>query len=58
MANKTKEYMFTVTMQVKVKSKLSLEDAMDEFGNECSYELPSTENVEVVETEWIDTEQT
>ena len=54
---KEKEYSFTVTIQVKVKSKLSLQDAKEEFGNECGYELPSTENVQVVETEWLDTEQ-
>ena len=54
---KEKEYTLTVTIQVKVKSKLSLQDTIDEFGNECSYELPSTENVEVVDTEWLDTEE-
>lgn len=44
-----------ITVAVKVKSNLSLEDTIDEFGSECSYDFPSTENVEVVSTEWLDT---
>lgn len=44
-----------ITIAVKVKSNLSLEDAIDELGSECAYEIPSTDNVEVVKTEWLDT---
>lgn len=44
-----------ITIAVKVKSKLSLEEAIDELGSECAYEIPSTDNVTVVSTEWLDT---
>lgn len=44
-----------ITIAVKIKSKLSLEDTIDELGSECSYDFPSTENVEVVSQEWLDT---
>lgn len=44
-----------VIIAIKVKSNMSLENTIDEFGGECNYNFPSTENVEVVNTEWIDT---
>lgn len=44
-----------ITIAVKVKSKLSLEETIDELGSECAYEIPSTDNVTVVSTEWLDT---
>ena len=44
-----------ITIAVKVKSKLNLEDTIDELGSECAYEIPSTNNVTVVSTEWLDT---
>jgi hypothetical protein len=50
------EYTLTVTISVKVKTNLSIEDAIDEFGSECNYDFPSTENVEVVSSQWLDTE--
>jgi len=51
------EYTFKVTISVKVKTDLPMEAAIDEFGGDCEYELPSTDNVKVVSTEWLDTEQ-
>jgi len=50
------EFTFTVTFSVKVKTDLSIENAIDEFGSNCNYELPSTDNVKVISTEWLDTE--
>lgn len=45
-----------VTIKVVVKSDLSFEDMIDEIGSECAYEFPSTDNVKVISTEWLDTE--
>jgi hypothetical protein len=50
------EYNFTVTFSVMVKTDLPMQEAIDEFGSNCDYELPSTDNVKVVSTEWLDTE--
>lgn len=44
-----------ITIAVRVKSKLPLEEAIDELGSECAYEIPSTDNVKVTSTEWLDT---
>lgn len=44
-----------VTICVSVESDLSLEELIDEFGSECEYDFPSTENVKVLNQEWLDT---
>lgn len=44
-----------ITIKVKVKSDLPVDELIDELGSECSYDFPSTENVEVVSQEWLDT---
>jgi hypothetical protein len=48
-----KKYIFAVTILVNVETKLELREAIDEFSCECPYDLPSTENVQVVNTEWV-----
>lgn len=44
-----------ITIAVKVKSDLPIEEVIDEFGSECSYDFSSTNNVKVVNQEWLDT---
>ena len=44
-----------ITIKVKVKYDLPVDELIDELGSECSYDFPSTENVEVVSQEWLDT---
>jgi len=50
------EHTLKITIMVKVTTDLSFEDAVDEIGSECEYDFPSTDNVKVVSTEWLDTE--
>lgn len=51
------KHTLAITVYVTVESSLeSLEDLIDEFGSECSYEFPSTDNVKVIGCQWIDTE--
>lgn len=45
-----------VTTYVTVETDLGYQEMIDEFGSECSYEFPSTDNVKVTKLEWIDTE--
>lgn len=44
-----------IVVKVEIKSDLPLEAAIDELNSECAYEIPSTDNVRVVGTEWLDT---
>lgn len=44
-----------ITIKVQVKSDLDKQEIIDELSSECYYDFPSTENVEVVNTEWLDT---
>lgn len=45
-----KTYNLTVTVSIKVKSNLSIEDTIDQFGSETEYTFEDTENVQVIET--------
>lgn len=49
--NKKKEYTITIVISIKVKSKLKYQDMINEFGQECDYNIPSTNNVKVINTE-------
>ncbi len=44
-----------VTIKVEVSTKLSPAAAIEEFTENCEYFLQSTDNVEVIETEWEET---
>lgn len=45
-----------VHAMVEVESELSPHQAMEEFQNNCMYTFEDTENVQVIQTEWRETE--
>ena len=49
-----KTYNLTVTVNIKVKSNLPIEDVIDKFGSETDYSFSSTDEVEVIETEILE----
>ena len=49
-----KTHYLTVTVNIKVKSNLSIEDVIDQFGSETDYNFSSTDEVEVIETEILE----
>lgn len=49
-----KTHYITVTVQIKVQSNLSIEDIIDQFGNDTDYNFTDTEDVEVMETEILE----
>ena len=49
-----KTYKLTVTVNIKVKSNLPIEDVIDQFGSETDYNFNSTDEVEVIETEILE----
>ena len=49
-----KTHYLTVTVNIKVKSNLSIEDIIDQFGSETDYNFSSTDEVEVIETEILE----
>jgi hypothetical protein len=50
-----KHYKIKVLIEVEVSSEYNnIEDVIDEFGAETDYSLPSTENVEVRNTEILE----
>ena len=51
-----KTYNLTVTVSIKVKSNLSIEDVIDQFGNETDYNFESTDEVKVIDTEILEVE--
>jgi hypothetical protein len=51
-----KEYVFHVNVKVKVQTELSPEEAKEEFEQESMYNFDSTENVTVLDTEFLETE--
>ena len=51
-----KTHYLTVTVNIKVKSNLSKEDIIDQFGSETDYTFESTDDVEVLETEILEVE--
>lgn len=50
------EHTFKVTILVKVKTDLDVDEALEELTSDCYYDFPSTDNVEVVNTRWEETE--
>lgn len=50
-----KTHTLYVTIKVRVESELEIESVIDELSQDSYYDFGSTENVSVVETEWIDT---
>lgn len=55
---KKSKFKLLVTIAVEVESDFTaLADVVDEFGSDCDYSLPSTDNVKVLNTEWLDTER-
>ena len=49
-----KTHYLTVTVNIEVKSNLSIEDIRDQFGSETDYNFSSTDEVEVIETEILE----
>ena len=49
-----KTYNLTVTVNIKVKSNLPIEDIIDQFGSETDYNFSGTDEVEVIETEILE----
>lgn len=49
-----KTYNLAVTVNIKVKSNLPIEDVIDQFGSETDYNFCSTDEVEVIETEILE----
>ena len=48
------KHRLTITIDVWVESNLDIEELINEFSQESQYEINSTENIEVVHTEWMD----
>jgi hypothetical protein len=46
---------FWAIIEIEVDSNLSDDEAVRELSKECAYEIPSTKNVRVVGTEWLET---
>lgn len=44
-----------IKVKLEVNEDASIEDTIDEFSWESSYEFPSTKNIKVINTEWLDT---
>lgn len=42
-------------VKIEVISELPIEDLIDELGSESYYTIDGTDNIEVIETEWLDT---
>ena len=51
-----KTHTLTITVNIKVKSNLSYEKLVDEFGSEVDYTFESTDNVKVLETSILEVE--
>lgn len=52
-------YILYAVVRVKVESDLEdVESVIDEFEQNANYEFENTPNVEVTETEWIETKTT
>jgi hypothetical protein len=46
---------FWALIEIEIDSDLSDDEAVRELSTECAYEIPSTKNVRVVGTEWLET---
>lgn len=46
-----------VTTMVEVETELEVDDAIEEFEQNCHYDYPDTENVKVIQTEWRETKK-
>jgi hypothetical protein len=46
---------FWALIEIEIDSDLSDDEAVRELSKECAYEIPSTKNVRVVGTEWLET---
>jgi len=44
-----------IKVKVEIETELDIEQAIDEFGSESLYNFDSTENITVLNTEWLDT---
>lgn len=42
-------------IKIKIQSDLSVADAIEELEQNSEYEIPSTANVQVIDTEWTTT---
>lgn len=51
------KHIVKVIINIEFESELPFDEAMDELASECSYDFPSTDNVRVTGTEWLDTEK-
>lgn len=45
-----------VCIKVDIETDLDYEDAVDQLGNEADYNIGSTDDVKVTDTEWLATE--
>jgi hypothetical protein len=52
------EYILTLSIKVKIKTNLPIEEALEQFSSEAVYNFGSTDDVEVTDTEWEDSEIT
>ena len=43
-----------IKVKVEIETDLPIEQALDEFGSESLYNFDSTENVAILNTEWLD----
>lgn len=50
-----KTYTLYATIKIEIETDLHITDAIDEFGNDCWYDFPDTDNCKVIKTEWVDT---
>lgn len=50
------EILFKVTIMVKVRTEQDENQALQDLSTECNYDFPSVPGVEVLNTEWRDTE--
>ncbi len=46
----------TILAEVSSERYDDIETIIDELGSESNYDIPSTDNVKVHKTEWLDTE--
>ena len=43
------------TIKIEVSTDLSPAEAVEEFTSDCDYFIKSTDNIKVVNTEWLET---
>lgn len=50
------EYIIIAKIKIHVRTKMDKEDTLEEFSSETSYNFDSTDNIEVTDTEYFDSE--